>query len=92
MTQWCGAGGYGDPFERDPEKVLWDVIEEKVTPAHAREAYGVVIDVEGRRVDAGAIGEAPPGGAARPGSWRALSSGFAVTCSSRIAVMSRMDQ
>ena len=54
VTQWCGAGGYGDPFERDPEKVLWDVIEEKVTPAHAREAYGVVIDVEGRRVDAGA--------------------------------------
>ena len=53
-TQWCGAGGYGDPLDRDPEKVLWDVVEEKMTSRHARDAYGVIIDSRRRRVDAGA--------------------------------------
>ena len=38
-----GGGGYGDPTERDPERVLADVRDEKVSPAAAREAYGVVI-------------------------------------------------
>ena len=38
-----GAGGYGDPLERDAEAVLEDVIQEKFTPAHARKMYGVVI-------------------------------------------------
>ena len=26
-----GAGGYGDPMKREPEKVLTDVIEQKVS-------------------------------------------------------------
>ena len=39
----AGGGGYGDPLERDPEHVLWDIIEEKVSPIHAAEAYGVVV-------------------------------------------------
>ncbi len=39
----CGGGGYGNAFERDPELVLVDVIEEKVSGKRAREAYGVVI-------------------------------------------------
>jgi N-methylhydantoinase B len=38
-----GGGGYGDPLERDPALVLEDVLEEKVTRAHAADAYGVVI-------------------------------------------------
>ena len=38
-----GGGGFGDPLEREPERVLKDVIEEKITVAHAEEAYGVVI-------------------------------------------------
>jgi N-methylhydantoinase B len=38
-----GGGGYGDPLTREPERVLRDVIEEKVSVAHAAEAYGVVI-------------------------------------------------
>jgi N-methylhydantoinase B len=48
-----GGGGFGDPLEREPERVLQDVIEEKVTPEHARSAYGVVIGPgpEGPRVD-----------------------------------------
>ena len=39
----AGAGGHGNPMDRDPEAVLADVIEEKVTRAHARAAYGVVL-------------------------------------------------
>ncbi|MEZ5101738.1 MAG: hydantoinase B/oxoprolinase family protein [Thermoleophilia bacterium] len=39
-----GGGGYGDPLERDPELVLFDVSEELLTVEQARELYGVVID------------------------------------------------
>jgi N-methylhydantoinase B len=39
----AGGGGYGDPLERNPEFVLNDVVEERVTRAHAAAAYGVVI-------------------------------------------------
>lgn len=38
-----GGGGFGDPFERDPELVLEDVRRNVVSPAHALEAYGVAI-------------------------------------------------
>ncbi len=37
------GGGFGDPLERDPEHVLKDVREEKVSLDHARAAYGVVV-------------------------------------------------
>ncbi len=36
----AGAGGWGDPFARDPERVLRDVMEEKISPAYARREYG----------------------------------------------------
>jgi len=36
-----GAGGYGDPTDRDPEAVARDVRLGKVTPEAALEAYGV---------------------------------------------------
>jgi N-methylhydantoinase B len=42
--QVAGAGGWGDPFARDPARVLHDVREEKLTEAYARREYGVVID------------------------------------------------
>jgi N-methylhydantoinase B len=45
----CGGGGYGPPEERDPERVLRDVLEGKVSAERARELYRVAID--GRRVD-----------------------------------------
>lgn len=38
-----GGGGYGPPFARDPEAVLHDLRQGRVTIAHARAAYGVVI-------------------------------------------------
>jgi N-methylhydantoinase B len=46
-----GSGGYGDPFEREPERVLEDVRQEKMTPAHAFAEYGVVIDPAHMRLD-----------------------------------------
>ena len=46
-----GGGGYGDPLERDPEAVLVDCLDGKVSLAQAREAYGVVIDEEAHVVD-----------------------------------------
>lgn len=38
----CG-GGYGDPRERDPERVLTDVLDGVVSPRTARETYGVAV-------------------------------------------------
>jgi N-methylhydantoinase B len=45
--QQSGAGGYGDPFARDPARVLDDVLDEYVSIGAAREQYGVVIAGEG---------------------------------------------
>jgi N-methylhydantoinase B len=38
-----GGGGFGYPWERDPEKVLADVIDGYVSPANARKSYKVAI-------------------------------------------------
>jgi N-methylhydantoinase B len=38
-----GGGGHGDSLTRDPALVLADVIDQKVSPEQADEAYGVVI-------------------------------------------------
>lgn len=38
-----GGGGYGPPLERDPDAVLWDVQNKRVTQAAAYSEYGVVI-------------------------------------------------
>jgi len=38
-----GAGGWNDPLDRDPQKVLWDVVEGFISPSRAENAYGVVI-------------------------------------------------
>ena len=45
----CGGGGYGSPYERDPEQVLADVRQEKISPLRAREEYGVA--VTGNEID-----------------------------------------
>jgi N-methylhydantoinase B len=39
-----GGGGYGNPLERDPEKVLEEVIDGFLTPECARAQYGVVVE------------------------------------------------
>lgn len=45
-----GAGGYGNPRKRPPEKVLQDVLERKVSLQVAREQYAVVIRKEGEHI------------------------------------------
>lgn len=45
--QQSGAGGYGDPLERDPARVLDDVLDDYVSIDAARREYGVVITGEG---------------------------------------------
>ncbi|MGE4220271.1 MAG: hydantoinase B/oxoprolinase family protein [Alphaproteobacteria bacterium] len=39
-----GSGGHGDPFKRDPDAIVEDIRQDKMTPEHARTAYGVVVD------------------------------------------------
>ncbi len=62
-----GGGGYGDPLERDPERVCFDVLERWVSMEQAREVYGVVftgrvddeslaVDVEGTAKLRGVLG------------------------------------
>mgnify|MGYP005845262869 CR=1 FL=1 len=46
-----GGGGYGDPLERDPERVQSDVVNGYVSLEMAREEYGVVIDPQTLAVD-----------------------------------------
>jgi len=48
-----GGGGYGNPFERDPEMVASDVIEGYVSIAGARDDYGVIIKAGTFEVDIG---------------------------------------
>lgn len=50
----AGGGGFGAAFEREPARVLADVIEEKVTVAGAARDYGVVIEQATLQVDMGA--------------------------------------
>jgi N-methylhydantoinase B len=47
-----GGGGWGDPLDRDPERVRWDVIEGYVSREAARSDYGVVLDPKTLVVDA----------------------------------------
>jgi N-methylhydantoinase B len=47
----AGAGGHGDPFARDPELVLADIREGKLTAAAARRDYGVVVAGEPAALD-----------------------------------------
>jgi N-methylhydantoinase B len=46
-----GAGGYGDPLERDPDRVRQDVLEGLVSLEAAGDVYGVVLRGQGFQVD-----------------------------------------
>jgi N-methylhydantoinase B len=56
-----GGGGWGDPFERDPEAVADDVRQGYVTVESARRDYGVVIDPNGFVIDEAATSEVRAG-------------------------------
>jgi N-methylhydantoinase B len=50
----AGGGGWGNPLERDTEKVRWDVIEGYISFEAARECYGVVLQPGSLEMDAAA--------------------------------------
>jgi N-methylhydantoinase B len=45
---WQGGGGFGDPLDREPEKVATDVRSRLVSPAEAHRTYGVVLSADSR--------------------------------------------
>lgn len=46
-----GGGGYGNPFERNPELVREDVIQQLISVEKAKEEYGVVIKPDTLEID-----------------------------------------
>jgi N-methylhydantoinase B len=65
-----GGGGWGDPLDRDPQAVLLDVVQGKVSRAAAERDYGVVIasasDPTARRASEPPIAVAPVPGSLGP--------------------------
>ncbi|MEO7246092.1 MAG: hydantoinase B/oxoprolinase family protein, partial [Rubrivivax sp.] len=51
----AGGGGYGEPLEREPQAVLEDLLDDRITPEYAQRIYGVV--VRAGVVDTGATSE-----------------------------------
>jgi N-methylhydantoinase B len=51
VHETAGGGGWGDPLDRDPAKVLRDVRNELVSPGAAEADYGVVMDTSAWTVD-----------------------------------------
>jgi N-methylhydantoinase B len=51
-----GGGGWGHPFDREPERVLEDVLSHFVSHASAAADYGVILTEDGRAVDEAATG------------------------------------
>jgi N-methylhydantoinase B len=47
----AGGAGWGDPLERDPDRVAADVTDGKVSREVAAEAYGVILSADGTAVD-----------------------------------------
>jgi N-methylhydantoinase B len=47
----ASGGGWGNPLERDPDMVLSDLLDEKISIDHAREIYGVIFINNGQSVD-----------------------------------------
>ncbi|MFP3928960.1 MAG: hydantoinase B/oxoprolinase family protein, partial [Desulfobacteraceae bacterium] len=53
----AGGGGYGNPLERDPERVEQDVSNGYVTVERAKEDYAVMIDPATMKVDTAATAQ-----------------------------------
>jgi N-methylhydantoinase B len=50
----ASGGGYGDPLQRDPVRVLTDVTNGIVSVDAARDIYGVIIDIARQQIDVAA--------------------------------------
>jgi N-methylhydantoinase B len=42
-----GAGGWGDPAERDPARIAHDVAEGKLSAEYVHREYGITVDDTG---------------------------------------------
>ena len=51
IAETPGGGGWGNPFDRDPELVLRDVRDGVVSTEAARRDYGVVVTENLKAVD-----------------------------------------
>ncbi len=49
--EMAGGGGWGDPLKRDPQAVLDDLLDGRISIQDARDSYGVVVSDDGTRVD-----------------------------------------
>ena len=68
--QYAGGGGRGDPFEREPSKVLDDVRDGYISAETARDVYGVAVSGQPAEVDEAEtrrLRSAPRNGGAGPG-------------------------
>ena len=66
VARSSGGGGWGDPFRRDPAKVLRDVRCEFISREAARRDYGVVLAEDGRTLDEAATAKERLGPEAAP--------------------------
>jgi N-methylhydantoinase B len=53
-VQMAGGGGFGPVVERDPQRVLDDVLDGKISVERARAVYGVVVDLAREQIDTSA--------------------------------------
>ena len=51
VLKTAGGGGFGNPMERNPERVLRDVEEGLISVKRAKEQYGVVVNPEANRIN-----------------------------------------
>jgi len=51
LIQTSGGGGWGNPLDRDPARVRWDVLEGFISLDSARDNYGVVLDPASLEMD-----------------------------------------
>jgi len=47
----AGAGGWGDPLQREPQKVLKDVRNEMISATLAEQEYGVIVNMNTWSID-----------------------------------------
>jgi N-methylhydantoinase B len=70
VVSWtlAGGGGWGNPFERELDRVFMDVVNGYVSIEGARRDYGVVIDTETMTIDMRATAQLRGSGATHDGA------------------------
>jgi N-methylhydantoinase B len=51
IHEQAGAGGFGPALDRDPDRVLNDLLDDKITLEYARARHGVVVAPNGQQID-----------------------------------------